>query len=150
MKKISLLILVSIFLTSCDNDKLVHKSNPEGEKKNSIKLNLWKAIDIKSWNKTPAINDRVATEDDVKNGLAVYFIENSDAEHKVYKAQLPKLAYLIDSQTKKEELVVVIQIENTSKGTTVGYRKLDGGNGICSIEELKFLDDQSIKQIVGH
>jgi len=150
MKKISLIILVSIFLTCCDNDKIVHKSIPKELKEDSIKTNLWGAIDIKSWHKTPAITDRVATEDDVKNGVAVYYLEKSNFEHKAYKTQLPKLAYLIDPKTKKEKLVVVIQIENTSEGIVTGYRNLDGGNGICLFDELKFIDEQKIKQVVGN
>ncbi len=33
-----------------------------------IKTDLWKPIILKDWNQTPAINNRVANEDDVKEG----------------------------------------------------------------------------------
>lgn len=110
---------------------------------------LWTPINIKLWDKTPAINGRVATEEDVKMCSAVYYINNNGVEHNWYKIQLPKLAYLTDSETKKEELVVVIQVETTAKDTIAGYRNIGGGNGACLFYELRFLDAKTVKTIVG-
>ncbi len=111
--------------------------------------NLWTAINIKSWDKTPAISGRLATEKDVKSGLAVYYINSNGVDHAPYEILLPKLAYLTDAETKKEELVVVIQIEATPKDTVAGYRNIDGGNGACLLHELKFLDTEAVNALVG-
>ncbi len=111
--------------------------------------NLWTAIDIKSWDKTQVITDRVATEDDVKKGLAVYYIDDNSVDHSPYKTTLPKLAYLINADTKKEELVIVIQIEIVQKDTVAGFKNIDGRKGACMLYELKFLNDEKIKSVTG-
>jgi hypothetical protein len=150
MKKVSIVILFVVLLTGCaDNNKTADKPIAEVERKDSIESKLWGAIDIKSWKKTLSINERIATENDVKSGLAVYSVENGGSEHKAYKTQLPKLAYMVDSATKKVEVVVVIQIEITSQGIIAGYRNLNGGNGACFLYELEILDEQMVKQITG-
>jgi hypothetical protein len=150
MKKVSIIVLFVFLLTGCtDNNKSADKPMTEEQKKDSVEKNLWGSINIKSWEKTPSINDRIATNDDVESGVAVYSVEKGGSEHKAYNTQLPKLAYLMDTATKKEELVVVIQIENTSQGIIAGYRNLEGGNGVCFLYELKILDEQKAKQITA-
>ena len=109
--------------------------------------NLWKPISLKNWKQTPAINDRNANEEDVKNGIAVYYIEGNFDEHKPYKIQLPKLAYLTDFETKEKELVVIIQIEETPKGIVVGYRNLTGGNGAGLMNEFEILSDNNSEKL---
>lgn len=111
--------------------------------------NLWPSIDIKSWQETPAINGRLATEIDAKNNLAIYYIENGGIDHSPYNILLPKLAYLLNSETQEVNLVVVIQIETTAKDTVAGYRNIEGGNGACMLNELKFLDESEIKKLVN-
>jgi len=149
MKKAFSIIITLFLMTNCsDNDKTASVMTKE-KPTNTTNNDLWTSIDLKVWDKTPAISGRLATETDVKNGLAVYYIDNKGADHTPYKIQLPKLAYLTDFDTKKEELVVVIQIEETPKDTVVGYRNLDGGNGACLLHEIKFLDNETIKKVVG-
>lgn len=151
MKKTLTIIFSIVLLTSCTNKKkTLDKPITKEAIQDSTKKNLRGPIDIKFWDKTPSLNDRIATKSDVENGLAVFSIEDNEPGHKVYNTPLPKLANLIDSETKAEELVVVIQIETTSKGTIVGYRRFGGGDGACFLYELKFLDAQQIKQIVGN
>jgi len=133
-----------------DNNETSDNAMTKDKTSDTADTNLWPAIDIKSWDKTPAINGRVANEDDVKKGLAIYFIKNNGVDHSAYKIELPKLAYLTDADTKKEELVVVIQVECTPQDTVAGYRNIDGGNGACMLYELNFLDNEKIKNIVGH
>ncbi len=151
MNKILLLVIFIFHLTSCvDNNKAPGKLITKEKRKDSVKQNLWGSIDVRYWDTTPSINGRVATEQDIKNGLAVYSVENNGFQYKVYETQLPKLAYYVDPDTKKEKLVVVIQIEITSQGTIAGYRNLGGGNGICLLNELKFLNKKEINQITRH
>ena len=113
-----------------------------------IKTDLWKPIILKDWNQTPTINNRVANEDDVKEGRAVYYIEGDDEKHKPYKINLPKLASLTDYDTKQKELVVIIQIEETPKGIVVGYRNLTGGNGAGLINEFEILNEKEVEKLM--
>ncbi len=149
MKHTFLLLFIVLFFANCkDNAKnLEHPIKKEGEI-DTAKNDLWGVIQIKSWAQTPAINGRVATIEDVNNGLAVYSSENDQA--KPYDILLPKLAYLNDLDTNKKEIVVVIQVEITSKGEIAGYRNLNGGNGICLLSELKFLNEEQIKQVTAN
>ena len=139
-------LLIIIFSTACSDNKTVDLTavKMKAEFIDSIK---WAPIDLKSWESTPAINDRVATEDDMKNGLAIYCINKAD--HVQYDMHLPKLAYLTDSITNKKELVVVVQIELTSQDTVAGYRNLTGGSGACLFYELTFLDAEAVKKVVS-
>jgi hypothetical protein len=133
-------------LSNCSDNKTVdlNAENTTAKLSDSV---LWKPIDLKSWESTPSINGRPATEVDVKNGSAIYCINKAD--HEPYNIQLPKLAYLTDSETKKKELVVVIQIESTSKDTVAGYRNINGGFGASLLYELEFLDAEAVKKVVS-
>lgn len=145
MRTLISIILLILILSNCSDNKTVDLTAEKTVAKVSDSI-LWKPIDLKSWENTPAINGRTATEDDVKNGSAIYCINKAD--HEPYNIQLPKLAYLTDSDTKKKELVVVIQIESTSKDTVAGYRNISGGFGACLLYELRFLDAEAVKKEV--
>lgn len=138
------LLLLVFFLTNCsrNNDREVYEDKNVAKKSDSL---LWTPIVLKSWKNTPSINGRLATEGDVINGLAIYCINKVDS--KPYPIQLPKLAYLTDFETKNQKLVVVIQVESTSKDTIAGYRDIDGGFGACLFYELKFLSPETQKKI---
>ncbi|MCD9855859.1 hypothetical protein LUD75_14130 [Epilithonimonas sp. JDS] len=135
-------LIVSIVFFSCSEKTVAQNTN------DSTTIDLWTPITLKNWNQTPAINNRVANEDDVKNGLAVYYIEGDYKNHKPYNLDLPKLAKLTDFDTKQEELVVIIQIEETQKGTVVGYRNLTGGNGAGLISEFEILNNEEVEKLI--
>jgi hypothetical protein len=40
--------------------------------------NLWAAIDRKGWRGVPCLVDRIATEQDVKEGRATFYLNNTD------------------------------------------------------------------------
>ena len=82
---------------------------------------------VENWKKIPCTKNRIATKKDVENGNAVFVIENAD--NKPYEIDLPKLAYWNDSEAKKQKLVVIIQIEETSQGIVTGYKDFDGNYG---------------------
>ena len=144
-----LIIFLLLILTNCSEDKSADNITQDKSTVKKDSVDLWAAIDIKSWDKTPAINGRLATENDVTNGYAVYYIDNKSPDHKPLDIQLPKLAYWTDTDTKKEKLVVVIQIETTPKDTIVGFRNIEGGNAVCLLYELKFLTADVVKTVVG-
>ena len=134
-------LIVSIIYFSC-SEKTVAQNIKDSTN------DLWAPITLKNWNQTPSINNRVADENDVKNGLAVYYIEGDYKNHKPYNIDLPKLAKLTDFDTKQEKLVVIIQIEETPKGTVVGYRNLTGGNGAGLISEFEILNNEEVEKLI--
>jgi hypothetical protein len=98
---------------------------------------LWGPIDMKSWKATPCVSGRLATEQDVKGGRATFYIEGDRTTLKPIALLLPACAIL--REEKKETPVIVIQAEETPKSKTVGVRFLEGGNGVCMLEELELL-----------
>jgi hypothetical protein len=130
------ILLVLTFLIACGTKNDTNLTNNKKDENDS----LWGPIDYKTWYVTRALNNRIAKEKDVKNGIAVFYIINESKKHSPYKVELPRLAYLRQDTIKKEELVVVIQIESTPKDTLAGYRYLKGGNGICKLNELRFVE----------
>lgn len=148
MKIISSLTFLIFFFCNCENgNKTIHSKKAEPSK-TSDSTSL-KAIDLKYWSKTPVIAGRIATKADMVNGLAIFCIDNKSKQHTPYYIQLPRLAYLKDENSKKEELVIIVQVEKTSSDTVVGYRNLKGGIGACKFYEIRLLNDEEIKQVVG-
>ena len=144
MKKILILLIFLNIFFGCSQKKTSENNLLNS---NQIQENIWGKIDLENWEKTPSINNRIAIEKDVIDGIAVYYIEGNDAKHKPYNTKLPKLAYYSDFETNKKELVVVIQIEETPKGIIVGYRNLSGGNGAGLLKEFEFLNNEQIKKL---
>lgn len=110
--------------------------------------NNWPEFDIRLWKDIPAISDRIATEDEAKKGIAVFCLQNAGDKHKSFEIDLPKLAYLIDEETNKKELIVAIQAEESNHGIVIGYRNPNGGNGACLLNELSFLNEEEITNII--
>jgi hypothetical protein len=107
----------------------------------------WPAFDIKSWKNIPAFSGKIANEQEAKSGIAIFCLQNTDSDHKAYEIDLPKLAYLVDSENNTQELIVAIQAESTKQGIIVGYRNPNGGNGACFLYELIFLTDKEIENV---
>ena|SRR5579863_4269825 len=143
MKGIILNIIVLLILTSCYGNL-----SGQTRKENSSK-DLFPPIDLKSWDKTPVVNGRLPTYEETTNGKSLLFYDNPTPDVKPYNITLPKLAYLNHSDSRKEELVVVIEIVQTAKDTMVGYRPLTGGNGASIFRDFRFLTDKEVKAVVG-
>jgi hypothetical protein len=139
MKIVFEFIILVLILSNC-SDKIETEINADKITAKRSDSLLWPKINLKSWQSTPSINGRLATEEDVKNGFAIYCINKVDS--KPYPIQLPQLAYLNDFDTKTKKMVVVIQIESTSKDTIAGYRDINGGFGACLFYELQILSPE--------
>jgi hypothetical protein len=59
---------------------------------------------------------------------------------------LPKLAYVKNPSTGKNNLVIVIQIVQTAQDTVVGYRYLTGGVGGSVFHDFHFLTEDEVKK----
>ena len=97
--------------------------------------NLWGPIGIGDWQSTAATSDKVAGEEDVKAGRAVFYIDGASEQHQM---PIPSLARLISSEP-PGELVVIIQAESTDQGIVLGVRPLSGGNAVIALEEVEVL-----------
>lgn len=100
---------------------------------------LWGPLDINQWKTVPSISGRLATEVDVKEGRAVFYLDNAEEiGAEPMSMILPGCAIL---KTEKEPVpVVVIQAEKVEAQKYIGYRDLFGGNGICTLDELELID----------
>ena len=99
---------------------------------------MWEAIDIEAWKHVPVISGRVATEKDVQEGRAVFYIPSGSEP---YETGLPLFALQSEEGTNKKSPCVVIQIELTPEGTAVGVRYLEGGNGVGMANEFDFFSE---------
>ena len=102
---------------------------------------LWGPLDMANWLGIPVTRGRLATEADVAQGCAVFFLQpESNSMALPYPIALPACAILYDESEGNETPVVVIQAEQTGSRVVVGYRFVTGGNGICTLPELLFLE----------
>jgi hypothetical protein len=95
--------------------------------------------------KVPYISGRLATEADTKSGKAVFYLGNpKESKAHPYAIVLPKRGRVRDEETGILQDVIVTQAEqglgNGQMMIVVGYRKIDGGVGLCQLEEVHWLD----------
>jgi hypothetical protein len=107
--------------------------------------NLWGPIAIASWPATPCTRGQVATEVDVKDGRAVFYLDLSAGQKsRPFDLVLPRCA-ILRSENDRDVPVIVIQIETSINSADeekifAGYRLLAGGNGVCLLNELELLN----------
>jgi hypothetical protein len=102
----------------------------------------WGPIRPEQWNAVPAIRDRPATEWDVHGGIAVFYMGADSQE--ALPLSLPQPAFYVDPETGRMIPVVVIQAESSGDQHIVGVRFLDGGHGVCLLDEVLFVDEGDI------
>ena len=100
---------------------------------------LWGKIDLERWQETPCLRGRVAVEQDVKDGRAVFYIQDAEEIGWTFEdIGLPRCAIFIEYDQKVP--VVIIQSERLGDKHTIGYRSLDCGNGVCMFEDVELLE----------
>jgi len=103
------------------------------------KNNLWGPIDAQKWEATPCVVGRLASEQDVKEGKAVFYISGDLSGVKPIGISLPACALYHEVASKEATPVILIQAEETPKAQTIGFRFISGGNGVCTLAELEIL-----------
>lgn len=103
---------------------------------------VWGRISLKNWRTVPHIAGRLATERDVKDGRAVFYLDdpNGIGAESYVQCELPFPAILTDEESEDTTPVIVVQAEKVKDRVYMGYRLLDGGNGMCLLAELELLD----------
>jgi len=105
-------------------------------------------VDLQSWSKVPVVNGRLPTYEEIENGTSlIYYDKFKTPDAKPYNMTLPKLATWYSPYSKKDEIIIVIQIVQTTNDTVVGYRFLTGGNGTSDFRDVHFLTDSEIKKL---
>jgi hypothetical protein len=119
-----------------------------------MKMDSQAQIDMAEWRNLPCVRDRIATRADSESGAAAFFIPrneedypNSDSEatfaEEVRTIPLDIPCCAIHRSEEGDVPVIVIQAESTvhngKENNLAGYRSLDGGTGICMLEELEIL-----------
>lgn len=96
-------------------------------------------LDIAHWKALPHIQGRLATQDDVRAGLAVFYIADGRDAAEPATLNLP-----VCGMQRQEEgttlPVVVVQAERFKGDTILGVLYLNGGKGMCTLEEMELLE----------
>ena len=98
---------------------------------------LWGPIAETDWANVPCTAGRRATEADVLAGAAVFYVQGESTPAAI---ELPCCAMQL-LEDGSEQPVVVIQAELAPYGVNLGIRPVAGGNGICTLEEVRLLPD---------
>ncbi len=98
-------------------------------------------IDLDHWRDIPCLTDRVADEDDVRAGRAIFCLrplENLSVRYE--DIGLPHCAIFTD-EGEHHFPVVVVQSERAGKFHYIGFRFLERGNGIGYRPEFELLNE---------
>jgi hypothetical protein len=98
----------------------------------------WGPFDLDAWQGLPHLRGRLATEEDVLAGSAVFHQAGSDPTRGPADVPLPRRARLGSDGPE----VVIIQAEWARGAVVVGYRDPAGGNGIALLEELELSEER--------
>ncbi|HQS06732.1 MAG: hypothetical protein B7X86_08910 [Sphingobacteriales bacterium 17-39-43] len=132
-------IIILLVLVSCAETK---------QRDQKSVAELFPPIRVKEWERTPVVNGRLPTKEEIDNGTALLYYPNPGSDVKAYDMKLPKLAYYSYPKSGKKELVVVIQIVQSKQDTVVGYRPLTGLNGASVFSHFQFLTDEEVKELM--
>ncbi len=92
---------------------------------------------MKKWRATPFTEGRPATDADVAAGRAVFAVGGEPVE-----LDLPSCAIVREEGVGEPTPVIIIQAERLEDGTiAVGFRLVDGGTGIATLEEAELLSE---------
>lgn len=106
------------------------------------------AVDIANWSSVPVVNGRMPTKEETQNGTSLLFIDAEKyPDAKALDIKMPKLARYFSINSKKEEIVIVIQAIKVLNDSVVGFRYLNGGNGSARLNEIRFLSEKEIENM---
>lgn len=91
------------------------------------------------------INGRFPTKEETKTEQSLIFVDTEKyPQAKVLDIQMPRLAKFRCFQSKKTELIILIQAFTIDDDSIVGFRYLNGGNGSARLKEVDILNEAEI------
>ncbi len=103
-------------------------------------MELWGQIDVERWRETPCLRGRIAVEQDVKDGRAVFYLGNA-AEIGAAPVDIGLPHCCVVHADDIHVPAIVIQSEHAEPKHYIGYRPIRGGNGMCLLSEVELLDE---------
>ena len=98
-------------------------------------MQLWKPIRAEGLSSVSCTKGRLATEEDVQAGTAVFYLKGGgDSGPQPYPMDLPAFALYSDG-TCPPIPVVIIQAETADGQVLIGVRPLSGGNKLCLLSD---------------
>src|ERR1700760_1428840 len=100
---------------------------------------LWGPVTESEWLDTPCTIGRVATQDDIAQGSAVFAIESAKP-HRPWSMMLPRCGREHRSDG-SVAAVIVLQAEEFNGKIMLGVRYVTGGNDVCTFDEVELFDE---------
>ena len=105
-------------------------------------------VNIKNWESVPVVNGRLPTKEEARNGTSlIYFDPVKYPDAQPIDMKMPKLARFYNVNTRKKELVIVIEAVVAEDDTITGFRYLNGGNGSARIHKIDFLTESEVDKL---
>lgn len=109
-------------------------------------LNGFPAVDLNNWKNVPVISDRLPTKDETRTTASLIYVDLAKfPDASTLDLNLPQMATYFSQNTKREELIIVIQAIKVGTDSIVGFRYLNGGNGSARIHEVTFISENEIE-----
>jgi len=106
-----------------------------------METDLWGVVEAQGWREVPCLLGRVATEDDVKAGRATFYIRTAhESDAHFVDIGIPHCAIWTNEKDERVP-VVIIQSESANGDHYIGFRFLDGGNGVGLFFEFQLFDE---------
>jgi hypothetical protein len=103
--------------------------------------NLWGEFSPSAWQSVRFVAGRLATEDDVRAGCAVFYLGNAEQHGgRPYLMTLPQCALWKQSGDETAVPGVIVQAEAGDGQVLVGFRPLAGGNAIALLSEFELVE----------
>jgi hypothetical protein len=112
-----------------------------------MSVDPWGPVAFSEWSSVGFVQDRPATEDDVRNGAAVFYVQDEAAPH-AWPSGLPALAIHVAEDGSRTP-VIVVQAEQAVGSIVVGVRYFGGGNLVCTADELETATEENIATLLA-
>lgn len=157
---VSAFLILLIGCTNAENQPTKESDNVNNNKKETThnyggwycpdNLNGFPAVDLKDWRNVPVVIGRLPTEAEARNGSSLIFVDTKAyPTAKAMNMELPRLATFYNENTKKKEVIIVIQAIEVESDSIVGFRYLNGGNGSAHLREVTFITENEAANIAN-
>ncbi|MDF1676940.1 MAG: hypothetical protein P1U44_14595 [Vicingaceae bacterium] len=106
------------------------------------------AVNLKDWASVPVLENKLPTQEEARSEKSLIYIDKVKyPDAKAMDIKLPKLAKFYNYNSKKYEVIIVIQAVEIEGDTVLGFRYLNGGNGSSLYHKVTFIDEQEVASL---